>query len=60
MDPEAKRPDRAREVETALQLAAWYRSWAEVAGTEEEKAQRLAMAHSLQLKARRLAEPPEC
>jgi len=60
VDAKTPNADRAREIEAVLTLARWYRSWAEVTDSAGEKAQRLAMAESLELKARKLAEPATC
>jgi hypothetical protein len=60
VDAKPPSPDRVREIEATLTLARWYRSWAEVTDSAGEKAQRLAMAESLELKARKLADAAEC
>ena len=52
--PQTPPIDPAREAADLLSLAGWYRSWAELAGTEREKAQRIDFATGLEKRAREL------
>jgi hypothetical protein len=46
--------DAAREARDLLDLAAWYRSWAEGTESLQDKAERLAIADRLEAQARTL------
>jgi len=46
--------DPAAEANDLLTLAGWYRAWAELAGSEREKAQRLSLAEHLEQRAREI------
>ncbi len=49
--------DPAKEAADLLSLAGWYRSWAELAATEHDKAQRIDFAIGLEKRARKLLAP---
>ena len=42
--------DRLRELKTLIELAQWYRAWAEVAGSDHERARRIALAELVERK----------
>jgi hypothetical protein len=46
--------DLVSEVADLMSLAAWYRCWAEITGSEQDKKSRLEMAVALEVKARTL------
>jgi hypothetical protein len=49
--------DPATEVRDLLELAGWYRNWADLARDDHERDRRLEMATGLELRARKLARP---
>ena len=49
--------DPAKEAADLLSLAGWYRTWAELAGTEHDKAKRIDFAIGLEKRARKLLAP---
>ena len=49
-------PLESFEPEHLLKLAKWYRSWAEVAGNEQDRANRLELAEHLEKRARERRE----
>lgn len=42
--------DRLREIAKLIDLASWYRSWAEVAGSELDRQRRIALAETVERK----------
>jgi hypothetical protein len=55
--PQTPPIDPAREAADLMNLAAWYREWADLAGSEREKAQRIDFAIGLEKRARKLLGP---
>jgi len=49
--------DPAREAVDLMSLAAWYRSWAELAGSDHERSRRLEFALGLERRAKKLLPP---
>jgi hypothetical protein len=49
--------DPAKEAADLLSLAGWYRTWAELASTEHDKAKRVEFAIGLEKRARKLLAP---
>jgi hypothetical protein len=49
--------DPATEARDVLELARWYRNWADLARDDHERDRRLEMATVLELRARKLARP---
>jgi hypothetical protein len=48
--------EQLSEISLLLSLAAWYRCWAELTESAQEKEQRVAMAELLEVKARKASE----
>jgi hypothetical protein len=55
--PQTPPIDPAREAADLMNLAAWYREWADLAGSEREKAQRIDFAIGLEKRARAMLKP---
>jgi hypothetical protein len=52
---ECAQPDALAEIERLKSLAAWYRDWADLAGSEHERQGRLGLAAGIEAKAAALA-----
>jgi hypothetical protein len=52
---ECAQPDALAEIERLKSLAAWYRDWADLAGSDRERQGRLSLAAQLDAKAAGLA-----
>jgi hypothetical protein len=57
MPGSAVRDDPAKEAADLMSLAGWYRAWADLAGSEHDKARRIDFAIGLEKRARELLKP---
>lgn len=57
MMPPISPTDLAQEAADLLNLASWYRCWADLTSSDDEKRRRLEFVAALELRARKLTKP---